>query len=214
MFYIISLKLYVTILLGLVAVIGDYIVLHSKIHIFQAVFDNATHAIIAGLSWFLVCICCRKYNYTGLIEVAISAICASLIDLDHFIVARSFHLEVQKLTIYHEFIIFNFFQDAVKIEGRPLLHCSTFPLLFGVFLLLLHRVIQHNLILNSSLIILTVFVSHHTRDATRRGYWFYPLGSTPPLPYTIYVIITCIFPFLIVILYNCSISNNAIDSLV
>lgn len=40
----------------------------------------------------------------------------------------------------------------------------------------------------------TAFLSHHTRDATRRGYWFYPYGSTQPIPYVSYVLITLLIP--------------------
>ena len=31
-------------------------------------------------------------------------------------------------------------------------------------------------------------ISHHLRDGHRRGLWFWPLGSTPPLPYWVYII--------------------------
>lgn len=95
MIYIaISLSLYITVLLALVAVIGDVLVSHSKIKIFQAVFDNATHCMIGGLSWFLVCIYCKKINYGVIIEIIICAAISSLIDLDHFAMAKSFSLQV------------------------------------------------------------------------------------------------------------------------
>lgn len=68
---------------------------------------------------------------------------------------------------------------------------------------------QNNLVLVSSLILLTAFISHHTRDATRRGYWFYPFGSTPPLPYAVYVIVTCTLPYIIFKIYELvKISNS------
>lgn len=93
-FVAVSLRLYLTVLLGLVAIIGDSIVSHSKIQIFQAIFDNATHSIIGGLSWFLVCVCSKKYNSGVIVEVALCALIASLIDLDHFVVAKSLKLQV------------------------------------------------------------------------------------------------------------------------
>lgn len=49
-------------------------------------------------------------------------------------------------------------------------------------------------------IVATAFFTHHTRDATRRGYWIYPFGNTPPLPYLLYILITVIIPVLIIYL--------------
>lgn len=93
--FIFSLKSYLTLLLAIVAITGDYIVSHSRLHIFQAIFDNVTHCVIGGLSWFLVCIICKRYNsYQTLLEVAVCALVSSLIDIDHFIVAKSIYLKV------------------------------------------------------------------------------------------------------------------------
>lgn len=95
MVLILSLKSYLTLLLVIIAITGDYIVLHSRLHIFQALFDNATHSIIGGLSWVIVCNICKRYNsYQTICEVAVCALVASIIDLDHFIVAKSFYLKV------------------------------------------------------------------------------------------------------------------------
>lgn len=44
-------------------------------------------------------------------------------------------------------------------------------------------------------IMFVAFFSHHTRDATRRGFWIYPFGSTAPIPYGFYVISTCLIPY-------------------
>ena len=43
-------------------------------------------------------------------------------------------------------------------------------------------------------------VSHHIRDGHRRGLWFWPIGSTKPIPYGLYLVIITIFPALISIL--------------
>ncbi|XP_064214056.1 transmembrane protein 267 [Tribolium castaneum] len=137
---------YITILLALVSITGDYIVSHTKLHLFQALFDNATHATIGALSWLYICINCKNRSHTQtLIEIGLCAGIASLIDIDHFISARSVHLKV----------------------------CGDFS-----------------------------FVSHHTRDATRRGFWFYPFGSTPPIPYFLYVGMTCFLPPVVCVLHD------------
>ena len=42
-------------------------------------------------------------------------------------------------------------------------------------------------------------LSHHLRDADRRGVWFYaPFGSIPPLPYELYVLLVVLLPLVIV----------------
>lgn len=39
--------------------------------------------------------------------------------------------------------------------------------------------------------------SHHLRDAHRRGLWFWPIGSTPPLPYWVYISCVLILPVIV-----------------
>ncbi|CAH1381017.1 transmembrane protein 267 [Tenebrio molitor] len=172
---------YIIILLALVSTTGDYIVTHTKLHLFQALFDNATHAAIGGLSWFFVCINFKNRSHLQtLFEIGACAGIASLIDVDHFVSARSFYLK-----------------DATSLQKRPPLHCSTFPLVCCLLVLLGSYFFQVDLWKKISLIVLTAFVSHHTRDATRRGFWFYPFGSTPPVPYYLYVSTTCVIPVVI-----------------
>lgn len=132
-YVLISLKLYVTILLALVAVIGDNLVLYSKIRIFQALVDNATHSIIGGLSWFLVSIYCKRYSYGVIVEVAVSAMIASVIDLDHFAVAKSFSLQVTKcISIYFQFKMhcFRMQQILKKDHLFTVQHFHFFPAFF------------------------------------------------------------------------------------
>lgn len=45
-----------------------------------------------------------------------------------------------------------------------------------------------------ALLVFTAFLSHHIRDANRRGVWFYPFGSTLPIPKWGYICITCVLP--------------------
>lgn len=94
--YFFSLNIYITFLIAITAILGDYIVSLSKIHIFQAIFDNATHAIIGGLSWFLICINYKKELSSSyvILETGICSLLSSLIDVDHFIAAKSLNLKV------------------------------------------------------------------------------------------------------------------------
>jgi hypothetical protein len=41
------------------------------------------------------------------------------------------------------------------------------------------------------------FVTHHLRDANRRGIWFAPFGSTPPLPDFLYISLVLVTPYVI-----------------
>lgn len=89
------------------------------------------------------------------------------------------------------------FKDATNLKRRPFLHCSTLPLVACSFLLLIGYVLRTDLCKRGALIIFTAFASHHLRDATRRGFWFYPFGSTPPIPYYCYVAATTVIPYII-----------------
>jgi hypothetical protein len=127
---------YIIILLALVSTTGDYIVTHTKLHLFQALFDNATHAAIGGLSWFFVCINFKNRSHLQtLFEIGACAGIASLIDVDHFVSARSFYLKVRRqncVGLHCETV----FQDATSLQKRPPLHCSTFPLVCCLLVLL------------------------------------------------------------------------------
>jgi len=51
------------------------------------------------------------------------------------------------------------------------------------------RILYGSIFSNLALIFTTAWFTHHVRDATRRGLWFAPFGSTPTLPCTLYVAI-------------------------
>ena len=46
----------------------------------------------------------------------------------------------------------------------------------------------HNHVKTVSCLVFVAIFSHHLRDANRRGLWFSPVGSTPPIPYLIYIL--------------------------
>ncbi|KAF2892997.1 hypothetical protein ILUMI_13173 [Ignelater luminosus] len=178
---IFGIHIYLVTLLILVAIIGDYVVQYSKLHIYKAFFDNITHAIIGGLSWLIVCLYFKnRYPLHTLFEIALCTITASFIDLDHFIAARSFNLK-----------------DATNLQNRPLLHCSSLLLLLTLSVILIAYFVQIRWLLRLGLIIFIAFTSHHTRDATRRGFWIYPWGSTTPISYVLYIILTILIPYFV-----------------
>ncbi|KAF5270415.1 hypothetical protein FQR65_LT05603 [Abscondita terminalis] len=120
-------------------------------------------------------------------------ILASCIDLDHFVAARSFYLK-----------------DATNIKNRPPLHCTTLPLSLTIVLLLFAYIQRSNWLIRLSLIIFTAFISHHTRDAVRRGFWLYPWGSTKPISYLTYISLTVIFPYIISTFMNYMLNQKSV----
>lgn len=93
---------YVTVLLALVAVAGDILVSYAKVPLYKAITDNMIHAVLGGLSWFLVCLNYRNKNSTQtLLEIVACTVVSSLIDLDHFAAAKSLNLKVS-IVFHHE----------------------------------------------------------------------------------------------------------------
>lgn len=183
--------------LAATAVIGDHLVNYSTVHLHKAFFDNGTHAVVAVISWLIVCVCC-KYKSTSqiCIESITCGIIASLIDLDHFLVARALNLKVRIYFLCKIFYVF-IFQAATNLRGRPPLHCTTVPLLICTSLYLLGSLLHIQFLNRVSLLIFTAFLSHHIRDANRRGFWLYPLGSTQSLSKFFYLSFTCLLPHLV-----------------
>ncbi|KAL1506177.1 hypothetical protein ABEB36_005585 [Hypothenemus hampei] len=150
----------------------------------NAIIDNVTHALIGGISWTIVCLNGDKgfKKANELLEIICCTILSSIIDLDHFIEARSVLLK-----------------NATKLNKRPFLHCSTIPIVLSVVLLLWSYLASYQFLKRFALLVLTAFATHHIRDATRRGLWLWPFGSTPAIPYGIYIGLLCVFPHIMVI---------------
>merc|ERR1712179_871096 len=92
-----------------------------------------------------------------MVECAVAAAISSLMDIDHFIVAKSIHLE-----------------DAVGQKNRPLLHNTLLP--FGILFLstLLGRfLLKGRKLFSKGLLIFSSMFSHHLRDGSRRGLWLW-----------------------------------------
>lgn len=94
-----------------------------------------------------------------------------------------------------------YWQDAVRLHKRPFLHCTTIPILIWLLLLSTSKLITSTKLETISWLILTSFLSHHIRDATRRGFWFAPIGSTRTLPYYLYIIADMLLPYIV---YQCT----------
>eukprot|EP00731_Ephydatia_muelleri_P031938 Em0023g445a len=105
---------------------------------------------------------------TLLAHIAVCMLMASSIDIDHFVAARSLSLK-----------------DAQNLQHRPFLHNTTLVLVVTLVLCLAQWVFcssYYNCPFFAAMFFLST-ISHHLRDATRRGIWLAPFGSTPPIPW-------------------------------
>ena len=96
-------------------------------------------------------------------------------------------------------LILNFFlQDALTLKHRPPLHSTSIliPILLCTACVSLYYPSSWTL----SLLITLSFISHHVRDGYRRGIWFWPFGSTPPIPYWLYLVLITLFPGVITLI--------------
>jgi len=135
----------------------------------RALVDNTAHGLIAFVSW---CVVSEIQTRKDLLEAMLCGLIACVIDVDHFLAAKSFRL-----------------QEARQLKNRPFLHSTT--VVFIVVPILQVWLAQNVSYLRSLPYLFAVAViSHHLRDGHRRGLWFWPLGSTPPLPYWVYI--TCV----------------------
>lgn len=92
------------------------------------------------------------------------------------------------------------FQDALSLgKKRPVLHCTTLPVVVLLTCLTVGCIIDSPRVLRFGWLAWVALFSHHIRDSSRRGLWLWPLGSSPPLPYYIYLCVTLALPYLVII---------------
>ncbi|EDV25271.1 uncharacterized protein TRIADDRAFT_23383 [Trichoplax adhaerens] len=152
--------------------------------ILRAITDNAAHGIIAAWSWAIAI--GLSINWKTASEIFLCFICSSGLDVDHFIAARSIKLK-----------------DALALNRRPFLHATSLILfLFFVTVIVVRYMplsVYHKM-KYLPYIFLAASLSHHFRDGYRRGLWFAPFGSSRPLPYTLYVSLTMVLPWILIYL--------------
>lgn len=164
--------------LGIFCLVADRLLQFSVIqqHTWlRALSDNAVHGVIGMWSWAIVIGIKKK---TDLREIVLAGFLASVIDVDHFLLAKSLSLKA-----------------ALTLPRRPFLHCST--VIPAVVLAL--KCAMHLFKLKDSWCFLPWMVflswaSHHIRDGLRHGLWVCPFGKTPPLPLWLYVASTASLP--------------------
>ncbi|XP_076245409.1 transmembrane protein 267 [Calliopsis andreniformis] len=163
--------------IGICSYIGDQGLEHSKSAVRRAIFDNVTHAIVGGLTWTVILNLSKKSLAQNFSSVLWCFFLSSFIDADHFIEAWSWKLS-----------------DATHLKKRPFMHCTTLPIALWLMLNFYSTLFNHPKVSYYSWITLASFLSHHIRDGTRRGLWFYPIGSTQPIPYYLYLCMSMMLP--------------------
>ena len=145
--------------------------------LFRAFLDSGTHFLVGALTW-LVIDPRSLDSWDSSKRVLAVATLSSLIDIDHFIAARSFRLS-----------------NALTAPYRGIFHCS--GLLLTVNLILFSNCCSTT----TGLCFLAAWLPHHIRDATRRGFYLFPPQvHTAPLRYDIATILTVSFPWLVSLL--------------
>lgn len=163
-------------LLLVICITGDKLgAIVQKPPLLRAVIDNITHALIGGLVTEIIV---RDYKdqldrSDQITLIAVGFVASSWIDLDHFIEARSFHLD-----------------DATSLTHRPFFHNSM--IFVALFASMITSVIcQHSLLVSLWFSVgFVAFFTHQVRDAIRRGLWFrapYLNYSTAPVIYWVYL---------------------------
>ena len=88
------LRAFLTSLIGLVSFLGDKGLQNGKSEIVRAISDNLTHATVGGITWALVLILSKKSVLENVGSVIVCFFMSSLIDVDHFITAGSWDINV------------------------------------------------------------------------------------------------------------------------
>lgn len=101
-------------------------------------------------------------------------IIAVALDLDHFIAARSLR-----------------FGDAMTLSSRPFGHAVAFVVLVCLSCYAVPQLRPW------WFVVAVAWGTHHLRDSIRRGLWFWPLGSTPPIPFEAYIAAMALTPLLV-----------------
>ncbi|XP_065923786.1 transmembrane protein 267-like [Magallana gigas] len=180
----------------LTCLLGDFLpstVSGNHGNLWRALIDSLTHGGVAFFSWAVLV---QARNMRGLWESLICGLLGMVIDSDHFIAARSLSL-----------------QAALSLRSRPFLHSSTLTLALCVLLFLTGHALNKGWIKLLSVMCFLAWMSHHVRDGSRRGLWFPPLGSTPAIPYSIYVTVTCLMPLVMMfVLQTCHVDFMSLNA--
>lgn len=98
-----------TSVIGICSFIGDQGLKYGKTTVTRAIFDNITHAAVGGLTWALILHLSKKSLIQNSSSIFWCFFLSSFIDVDHFIAARSWNLNVSNIitsVLDNEYILF------------------------------------------------------------------------------------------------------------
>ncbi len=157
-----------------------------------AMADNLAHMAIGAITWAAVLvneadiarrdlILSHLFRASPALEVLLCAAVASLVDADHFLAARSLRLE-----------------DATSLERRPFLHNSAVPMAILATCAAARQFLGAPAAVERlGALVLAGMLSHHVRDAWRRGLWVSPLPRDAlPVSYRGYLLLLAALPIL------------------
>ena len=123
--------------------------------------------------------------------------------LDHVVTDQILRLPatVSCFLVNHPLHCF-FFQGAVALQQRPPFHSTSLVLAVTGLLWLTSLGLHLPQLKKLTLACFVAWLSHHLRDAVRRGLWFPPFGSTPPLPYAAYIVATAVLSVAAHVVYS------------
>ncbi|ETV78416.1 hypothetical protein, variant [Aphanomyces astaci] len=135
------------------------------------------HAFLTYVSTLLVvlCIVSDLLLHRRMVPEALCAVAAgSLLDADHFLAAHAISLRA-----------------ATSLDARPWGHSVTFIIVVAA---VAWMVLPAKFNQRGAALLFVCLTSHQLRDAFRRGLWFAPFGSTPALPYWLYLVLEVLVP--------------------
>lgn len=95
LFHVNKKKLAVSIAICIIAIVGDKNSEGRSNGLVAAICDNTTHGLIGAFTWLGISV--TRLSHPSIyffFEVILSGLLSSLMDLDHFVAAKSLHLKV------------------------------------------------------------------------------------------------------------------------
>lgn len=194
------LKVILSIVIICAAYFGDYVVFKSRYSnsfIFRAFSDSLVHGSLGCLSALIFFshennLSLEAYLFNVIFCTAISC----LIDIDHFIVAKSLNLH-----------------DLSNLNQRGIFHNTSLWLISSTALLFYSYLQRRLNIYILTFMLILGFSSHHIRDGNRRGLLMYPLRNTPVIDKHLYYILLAVLPHIIAycyLMFKVDFSRNSI----
>ncbi|CAH0492293.1 unnamed protein product [Peronospora farinosa] len=183
---------------GLFMVLLLLICIPSDFFLFQRVYlpdykllrhfvDSAAHGNVAFCCWAIFLLQAEKnakardtsFSVLEMLKKCFfNGITASVLDADHFIAAGTLNLT-----------------GATHLTHRPFGHAVTFIIVVAFLVSWCSKKCPTKTRSYRVCFIVVAWFSHQLRDGMRRGLWFWPIGSTPPITYFLYLLMEEGLPF-------------------